>query len=138
MCSKVYTLPSSLEGRRSQGSRPSGNKKKRRTLVLLFCTPSGCSCKPLCARTPRFSYSGLVVVEQECRIANLLKMMRQNRVLDLLNTLYMCYLQCKHNITILDYQVNSQLSARHYRPHFAYTGNYNVKLSHKRFLFCIK
>lgn len=44
--------------------------------------------------------------------------MRQYRVLDLLNTLYMCYLQRKHNITILDYQVNSQLSARHYQLYY--------------------
>ena len=47
-----------------------------------------------------------------------LKMMRQNRVLDLLNTLYMSRLQRKHNITILDYQINSQLSARHYQLYY--------------------
>ena len=47
-----------------------------------------------------------------------LKMMRQYRALDLLNTLYMCYLQRKHNITILDYQVNLELSARHYQLYY--------------------
>ena len=51
------------------GFEPSRHKKKRRTLVLLFCTPSGCFGNALCARTARFSHSGLVVVEQKCRIA---------------------------------------------------------------------
>ena len=44
-------------------------KKEDNLSIVFFCTPSGCSCKPLCARTARFSYSGLVVVEQKCRIA---------------------------------------------------------------------
>jgi hypothetical protein len=44
-----------------------------------------------------------------------LKMMRQYRALDLLNTLYMCYLQRKHNITTWECQVNFKLSARYLR-----------------------
>ncbi len=34
-----------------------------------YCTPSGCSCKPLYANTFQFRHSGLVVVSQKCRIA---------------------------------------------------------------------
>ena len=33
-----------------------------------YCTPSGCSCKPLYANTFQFRHSGLVVVSQKCRI----------------------------------------------------------------------
>ena len=43
-------------------------QKKRRTLVLLFCTPSGCSGNALCANTARFYTYCLVVVEQKYRI----------------------------------------------------------------------
>ena len=38
-------------------------------MVFAFRTPSGCFGNALCASTGRFLYSGLVVVEQKCRIA---------------------------------------------------------------------
>ena len=44
-------------------------QNKRRTFVLLFCTPSCCSYYALRAKTARFLEYGLVVVEQKCRIA---------------------------------------------------------------------
>ena len=42
-------------------------QKKRRTFILLFCTPD-CSYNTLCANTARFYTYGLVMVEQKCRI----------------------------------------------------------------------
>ena len=52
------------------------------------------------------------ILRQWCEIA------RQNAMLSLLNALYMSRLKCKHNITIRKCQVNSKLSARHYRLYF--------------------
>jgi hypothetical protein len=44
-------------------------KTKKEDFRLPFRTPSGCFGNALCASTGRFLYSGLVVVEQKCRIA---------------------------------------------------------------------
>ena len=41
MCSEVYTLPTSLEGRRSQGSRPSGHKKREELSFFSSVPPQG-------------------------------------------------------------------------------------------------
>ena len=94
--------------------------KKREELSFFSSVPPQIVLVMRCAPTQVDFCTSVVWLWSRKNVAftDSLKMMRQYRVLDLLNTLYMCYLQCKHNITILNYQVNSQLSARHYQLYY--------------------